>query len=408
MKLNKTITALALAMGVASVSQAQSVYITGSTAFRSQIYQALVDLHVVSVQPLNSNTRTYQGTVKALNDFTGAANLSAGNTVTALCSFNGSGAGVGVVSTALASPTYVTAATGAATTCAWGADVTFSDVDQLSTIFPAAGLNEISSTDGALCGYGSGCAVVCWCWAASTDCNKTITDITPLEMTDLFNAGSEAYSVMEGVPGAAGIVYATGRNNDSGTRITAELLAGWDPSVGITVWTINGDESTTFPAGQTFKIDTALDPALLFNGYTSGGNVASALNLAGAGKAVSYLGFSDAANLTGQAIPINFWGVNPLANVAVTAFVPNNAVSGAWNFGAIEAGQYPFWAYEHCYNSAHDAAASWVVATFMPDLINELQYEILHPAAGTVRAADVISNLKVHRTQDGGPILAGN
>ena len=373
MKLNKTVTALALAMGVASAAQAQSIYITGSTAFRSQIYQALTDLGLAKVASNGSNTETYQGTVNHINLYTGAANLSWNDAVIAYCSFNGSGAGVGVVSTALSSPTYLTVG-GAQTTCAWGADVTFSDVDQTSTIWTSANLGEINSAAPNTDSYGGGCAIVCWCWAASTDCNKTVTDITPGEMTDLFNNGFERYSIMEGVPGAAGFVWATGRNNDSGTRITAELLAGWDPTVGITVYTINGDESS-FTAGDVFAIDTVADPAAGFNGYTSGGNVASALNLANAGKAVGYLGFSDAASLSGNAIPINFWGVNPLANVAVTAFVPNNAVSGAWNFAAIEAGQYPFWSYEHCYNSAHDAAGSWVLATFMPDLINELQYK---------------------------------
>jgi hypothetical protein len=450
MKLNKTITALALAMGLASVSQADNaIYITGSTAFRAQIYQALTDLGVVQKQAPNSNTRYYSGTVKALNDDPGyGANLSAGSVVDAYCSFSGSGGGIySLVNSS--SPTYVDV-NGNNTTCAWGADVTFSDVDQTTVPYNLVpkhkALGEISSVDGGNSSYGSGCAVVCWCWAASVDCanlaiNTTgpITDLTPGEMSDLLKNGWEFQSIMTGnttapnnagaKPALNGDVYLTGRSYDSGTRITAELLTGWDPATAIgTVYTINGGDGTP-PGSGTFQVDnlTTQGPAG-YDGYTSGGNVVLALNEAGAGMAVSYVAFTDAeayganpypgtpaACLTGGAIPLNFWGVSPLT-VPVTSFVANDAVNGKWNFAAIESGQYPFWSYEHCYFSAHDkAAGNWVQFTFMPDLIAELQYEIVNPAlipggGGTKfqQAADLIKNLQVHRQGDGGPILQGN
>ena len=66
MKINKTITALGLALGIASVAEAQQVvYITGSTAFRAQVYNGLKDmgLTVQAGATSGNNNFNFVGTV---------------------------------------------------------------------------------------------------------------------------------------------------------------------------------------------------------------------------------------------------------------------------------------------------------------------------------------------------------
>jgi len=68
MKINKTISALAVAMGLVTGSQAaNTVFITGSTSFRAQVFQGLTDLGL-SVQggaTSGNNVFTFTGTVAA-------------------------------------------------------------------------------------------------------------------------------------------------------------------------------------------------------------------------------------------------------------------------------------------------------------------------------------------------------
>ncbi|MGP8236428.1 MAG: hypothetical protein ACLQVW_13580, partial [Limisphaerales bacterium] len=93
MKTIKTISALGLALGLAAAAEAQSIYLTGSTAFRSQVFSALGDMNLAIQQsePNNATRMTFTGTIADTKS--GALHLthgSVGSTVTVYCSWNGS------------------------------------------------------------------------------------------------------------------------------------------------------------------------------------------------------------------------------------------------------------------------------------------------------------------------------
>ncbi len=243
--------------------------------------------------------------------------------------------------------------------------------------------------------FGAGVAIVPFAWAVSVDGAAKINNITPYIANDIFVNGTEALSFFDGVAGDSGVdVYLTGRTNDSGTRISALVDVGFDPQQPIIQYSIGGTLGTPPTSGSWVSVGN--------NGYASGGNVVKALNVAGSGNAVGYVGMADAASLKGGAIPINYEGVSPFVG---SAWFGN---STPWNLAGIENGSYTFWSYEHLYESTKVGSTSFINANFGPDLINALEYEITHPAAGTVQSADLIKNMNVHRNADGADVLAGN
>jgi hypothetical protein len=395
MKINKTIGALGLALGVASVADAQqTIYITGSTAFRAQVYFGLRDmgLTVQSGATTGNNNFNFTGTVSASTIST-ITNGSAGQSVNVICAFTGSTEGLNAIINNN-SPVYTNIA-GSAFSYPNGADLAFCDVQEATTPYAGDPVNELSSTDGLASSFGAGVAVVPFTWAASADASGKINNVTPYIINDIFVNGIESLSFFDGVASDSAVnVYLTGRTNDSGTRISAQVDVGFDPSQPVIQYTVGGTLGAP-PASGTWQ-------SVGNNGYSSGGNVAKALDVVGAGDAIGYVAFSDAASLKNGALPITYQGVSPFIG---STWTPNVS---AWNLTGIENGSYTFWSYEHLYESTKVSGTSFINANFGPDLINALEYEIVNPASGVVQSADLIGHLNVHRNADGTDVLAGN
>lgn len=394
MKINKTIGVLGIALGVASVTEAQqTVYITGSTAFRAQVYFGLRDmgLTVQAGATTGNNNFNFTGTINNTTIGT-VTNGSSGQSVNIICAFTGSTEGLNALINNV-SPVY-TNTSGASFSYANGADLAFCDVQEASTVYAGDSINELSSVDGLASSFGAGVAVVPFTWAASADASGLIGNVTPSIVNDIFVNGIETLNFFNGVAAASTTnVYLTGRTNDSGTRITAQQTVGFDPAQPVIQYAVGGIV-TSVGTGAFQNVGN--------NGYSSGGNVAKALGVKGAGCAIGYVAFSDAASLANGALPVNFEGASPFVG---TTWTPN---STPWNFAGVENGAYDFWSYEHLYESTKVGSTSSINANFGPDLINALEYEITHPAVGAVQSADLIKNLNVHRNSDGTDVLAGN
>jgi hypothetical protein len=395
MKINKTISALGLALSVASVAEAQqqTIYITGSTAFRAQVYNGLRDmgLTVQASATTGNNNFDFTGTVN--NTLIGTiTNGSAGQSVNVICAFTGSTEGLNSIINDV-SPVY-TNTSGSAFSYPNGADLSFCDVQEATTVYAGKPVNELSSVDGLASSFGAGVAIVPFAWAASADASGQIDNVTPYIINDIFVNGIESLNFFNGVAAASATnVYLTGRTNDSGTRITAQVDVGFDPGQPVIQYAVGGIVTS---------VGTGTWQSVSNNGYSSGGNVAKALSVVGAGDAIGYVAWSDAASLSHSALPISYQGVSPFVGS------PWTANSTPWNLGGIENGSYTFWSYEHLYESTKVGSTSFINANFGPDLINALEYEILHPATGAVQTADLIKNLNVHRNADGTDVLAGN
>jgi hypothetical protein len=394
MKFNNTIGVLGLALGMASVSEAQqTVYITGSTAFRAQVYNGLKDMGLTVQAGATSGNNNFNFTGSVNNTTIGTiTNGSAGQSVQVICAFSGSTEGLNAIINDV-SPVY-TNISGSAFSYPNGADLAFCDVQESSTVYAGDPVNEVSSADGLASSFGAGVAIVPFCWAASADAAGKIANVTPYIINDIFVNGTEALSFFDGIAADSGVnVYLTGRTNDSGTRITAQVDVGFDPSQPVIQYAINGALGTPPASGTWQNVEN--------NGYASGGNVVKALSLTGSGDAISYAGMADAASLKNGAIPINYEGVSPFVGTLWTATTP-------WNLAGIENGSYTFWSYEHLYESTKVSGTSFISANFGPDLLNAVEYEIVNPQAGTIQSADLIKNMNVHRNADGGDVLAGN
>jgi hypothetical protein len=418
MKLNKTLSSLALVLGLTAAAQAQNVYITGSTAFRAQIFNALGDLGLTVQQSGTSGNNSFTftgtisdksvGTVLDLSQFPGFV----GSTVTVYANFSGSAEGVDDLITPK-SHTYLSVGpSGSGTFNSSQIDIAMSDVSQAST--PEANsadqLMEIqNATDGSKKPF-TGVAVQPFAFVVDGNASA-IQNITQENFKDLFLGTSDGQLPMSFFTGTnTNAVYAIGRYPLSGTRITAILDDQYGlPASKLTQWALSADGSTTPGLAST---DTASPPTagdqwldVTTNGYFSGGNLGSALEDASvnsAPAALGYVSWSDASKLKGTAGdgPINWNG----QKTWIGGVFPAASSGNTWNVGGVQNGSYTFWTYERMYISDSDQPPAFVGQTFAPGLIDALQYEITHPGLAS-QTAVLESQMSVYRSNDGSDVV---
>jgi hypothetical protein len=413
MKINKSISALAIALGLATGSQAaNTVFITGSTAFRAQVYEGLTDLGL-SVQggaTSGNNIFTFIGTVA--NNLPAPSNTvalaTAGDSgVTVFCSFTGSSEAINSLGNSV-SPVYTNyTGTPAGFTYANGGDLGFCDVAESSTPFPTAAVNEIVSGDGAASSYGAGVAIVPFTWATSADAGTRIKNVTPYIVNDAYANGTELLSFFTGTNADSGTtVFATGRTNDSGTRISALLDVGYNTENTVVQYAL-GSGGVCPGVGANTGTVAGTWQNVADNGYVSGGSVAKALDVTGTGDAIGYLGWPDANSLKNGALPITYEGANPTTVSPITTSTWTGGTT-LWNIAGVANGSYTYWSYEHLYESTKVTAGSFP-EEFGHDLVNALEYEILNPKAGQIQTALTIGEMNVNRAGgDGTDVLVGN
>lgn len=383
----KSLGALALLLGLATAANAQNktVYITGSTAFRAQIFNSLasdMSLTVCGPDTSGSNSFTFSGTIA---DPHGLGFHNTGTAVDVFCTFAGSGTGVQACQQNY-SLTFTNTAvngggvTGGSVLTEPGADIGMSDVLQADCPPPASGLPTLSQvvlsgTDPSGNAY-QGVAIQPFTWIA--DSQAVADGVNTMAENTIANAFGNGGSFLSYWTGTATTeVYLTGRNNDSGTRITALDDAGLNINNLITQNELDANGINWDNVGNS--------------GYSSGGSVVSAISTSTALPAIGYAGWSDCQKLANGAAPITFQGQNP------------GSVS-AWNFTGLEDGSYTFWTYEHMYLGTLSGTAfadGNAAADFPADLVLAIQYEITHTSPQT---ADVVNNMKVYRNGDGGPV----
>jgi hypothetical protein len=367
-----------VSLGLAALAQAQTttVYITGSTAFRGATHTAIS-------KRLSNVQYGYVG-----SSFTGASQAIfegdvANNHVIVKTSWSGSVGGIQTVSKGLAIPFLpdgtarsASPGTGSATaaTAANGdvaiPDVAMADNYQIATPFTTPTLT--STTVG----------VVEFKFVASADAPAGL-NMTPQLAQALFQNGSLPLSLFTGkATDETTKVFATGRDPDSGTRVTTFAESGvgvfaqvvqYQPAqdqngniTGQVAWPESVVNGITFPQGN--------------GGFSSGGTLANVLKLpttaAIGGFYVSYLSVGDAATaIGGGAKEMSYNGVLRGAD-------PTNTRNGF----------YTFWGYEQLMYKAALAGAKRTTADQIADQIR------------TVDSPVLLSTMRVSRTQDGGLI----
>lgn len=369
MKTRSTILCALIALGAFSRASADNVvYLTGSTAFRSTVYNAL-----------HNNSGTNSGGVFDAGTVTEAefgssasgANymLFHGNingTPTYIdCAWSGSEAGIASASAvtiqntdrngdpiALAgSPeTWVKAdgtipmtgvqganpSAGQLESTSHGADLAQADTSQAVSLTP-----RVANTSTDLKDYGTeGIVTFTWAKNVNTSPSQEWTDmknVTIPQLYELISAGYQPTVFFTGIANETNNnVYLIGRNKGSGTRANTLADTGYGTTSAVQQFSIG--EGIEDAATGTQVLDYEGN-----NGYESGGGVATALGIDGSCNttdpffgnsgyfAIGYLGCSDAL---AHGLTTNNW-------LTLDGVMESN--------GSIEEGQYSFWGHEHLY-----------------------------------------------------------
>ena len=428
MKINQILTGCIAALTLAGAAQAATnhIYLTGSTAFRAQTNAGLQTLYGAPVALDNAALGSANNVL-----FKKVNYPAVGDTTYVKCTWNGASAGVQSVAAGSSLPAstqikltyYSDAAVGTGSPSSLGSetavpDIALSDVYQGTTGFTGTGIRntgtinpatgavnhalDVTTTYEDLSAQDVLCGVVCFQFVGSTGFRGT--NMTPQLAQVLYPLGKQALSQFTGsAADATKLVFAIGRDPDSGTRATTFAESGVGVGAAVKQYSVTENSGTAQINSQVifpYQLVNGVSTGALGNGgYSSGGTlrgfltdtIPSAIYTAPAsgGSAgttgayyVSYLGNSDASVVTaGQ--------VAPRGNAVALKY---NGV--AYSAAAVQNGQYTFWGYEHIMYRA--AAVGTLAETVALDLQAQVLGTNLNPL--NVNLADMV----VGRSNDGG------
>lgn len=317
-------------------AQTVNIHIAGSTAFRANAFRAIRASFdggaPTTMNPANATTGTSTVT------FSGTmTSLFGSQTVNVFCAYDGSVRGLADLTGANVNFLQ----TSGTNTVSAKVDITFSDVDKAATLFPNTPTTETSI------------AILPFVWCKNYYAPSSVTNITGHQIRPLLDGGDLALSFLTGnTNDATNLMYITGRDLDSGSRVMNDTDTYYTGTP--VLWGFN----TSAPTNWAVMNQNLLGITYGF-GYSSGGNVATALtNQNAGGPCVSYLGLNDAltvattasTGVTNIANPgggcglisydgnMPFYGYTPSVTTTVPAFP---------DFTPIKQGQYSLWSYEN-------------------------------------------------------------
>ncbi|MEI6072151.1 MAG: hypothetical protein WCS31_10185 [Verrucomicrobiae bacterium] len=395
MKLKSILGGTALALAFLASAQADvTVNITGATAFRSATLASIKARYLAAGTPMfkfahdmaTAGGTTYTGATRAIfiGNFPGVT-----GTTTIRCCFTGSVEGIralipGVTDplpptyyqSSLLSGTTATAAgaelanqgeTGAA---ALGgiSDIAFSDVTKSSTPYSAASLQPATPAAG----------VILFTMIGNKGWPSSVTSITAQQFRAIFGKGYQPLSLLTGNATNTDLVFATGRNDGSGTRTTylaetgfgisntvqqfvantsnataltqiqlvpaggvnSPVLPGQSAKNASTVWGLDVDGNGGYNSGSTLKTDLGKTSTSVTVLDASGTDAFGApVNL----YLVTWLSLSDAAGArTNGATILGYEGV------ILSDYATSGTLSTA-DKAKITNGSYTAWGYENMY-----------------------------------------------------------
>jgi len=406
MKTSKFILASFLALAaVVDMASAQTVIrITGSTAYRSATYQAIQDtlnagftvgwtgtgtLSSAAEAIFHGSTKTTNISVTIKRGFSGSVggvfSLTKGNGIPDGTATPPISAGFLVDST----PTSVLPGT-ANVPATFEVPVAPAAADKAG--FPNVALSDSfqgSTPDTSPVLSDTQVGVVPFEWARNNGSPASITNITSLLAQALWINGSlPQFQFDNGA--AATPVFITGRNFDSGTRLDALDETGFGSTnqplqVDSTQTTADHIASGAWVSGTGGVVFFTPDS----NGFTSGGQVATALDATGSlgvigGYLVSYLGVADANTaVAGGATALSYNGV-------------------PFSVTAVQNGQYTFWSYEHFLKSPQLNA---LPAADLHNVVANALASTLTSDAAVSPAGILLSGMKVVRSAEGSPVF---
>ncbi len=331
MKLNKSLLAVALSLSMAGLSQATTVYMSGSTAARNVVYKALTNAGTVFQSQPISTLYKGSGAKASLMAFQGT--LVGGGAVTIKCFWSGSEGGIlDVVSNAVVTEAFIgdSALNGLENGSASPASVDNHGVD----IGMADNQQAYSRTKKPTLTTGTDVGVITFKWVRNPGLWLG-TNVTDSMIRQAF-AGACPRAVFSG--NAADIndyVYVSGRDNLSGTRANAFGNSGYGIFTFPYQIEINTNTGTMLQVGGEYAGDF---------GWSSGGTLAATLGAGTSDKA------DDFNSVTGYSV-IAYLGLSDAAT-AVAAGATELAYNGVpFSAAAVKEGTYTFWGNEWIYKA---------------------------------------------------------
>ncbi len=359
MNMKNALLATAFGLGLAATASAQTtvVHITGSTAFRSAVHNAIL-------AQMTGETYAYAPSPTTLNSASQSnffGTIAGHTNVLIKCSWSGSVTGIqslvapaSRVDSFLADSVHGSASGDnvAAGTANEEADIAMSDVFQGSTVF----------TDPVL--LDNTVAVAPFKILAGNGAPASLTNVTAYGLQSLYGAGKIPLALLTGQNADRGSkVYAMGRDNGSGTRLVTVADCGLGALSNVIQYTYASNTYTNAGNG----------------GYGSGGTIAAALGLTttqAGGYNIGYVGLSDAITALGL-------GAKELTYNGV-----------AESDTAVREGSYSLWGYEHLMTRDDISGVAADVATSLITAIS----------ANPGSAGVVLSTMGVSRVAEGTPI----
>ena len=337
MKINKAILAAVLGLGIASVSEAGTVYITGSSAARSTVQATLLTAGVV-FQATPAYTVYQGGTTPAGNggNYMGFVGLDLnGNPLTVQCHWTGSEQGVkdaalGQNNTFIAAGLLDGADHGTAVPASFDTaqvDLAMADNDQ-----------QFSRTKTPAVGAKAQVGVITFAWVR----NPGLWTGTNVSSSQIIQAltGYAPRSVFSGnTADVNDYVYVSGRDAFSGTRVNAYGDSGFG------ILTSPGQVEVNKTTGD-LQADTDFNgtPGVYQGdiGFSSGGTLAGSLGVSTVGKSdANALGGSGGYSVIGYLSRGD-------ADTAIAAGAKECSYNGvSFSRNAIIEGNYSFWGYEY-------------------------------------------------------------
>jgi hypothetical protein len=406
MKHTSLLMAALAAISIGSAS-AETIYITGSTAFRSSANAAIQTFATANGGSILAQDNATLGSAgNLLVNYTNASGTN-------LIDVHWSGSEAGIQS--VAGPAtgtnaakigfFATNATGtnssggnstsAQNTNSQVAQLSFSDTYQATSQFNGtllgvsyASLSGFDGADGIV-------GVVSFNWIGSK--NITATNITANFANQLLASGTVPLALLTGSSAdKTNGVYLVGRNIDSGTRLTTLAEAGFGTKS--TVYQYKYNSAASIQPYPIEVIDGISSSTLGNSGYSSGGTLAGLMtNVLAAGSSLATDTNGTTSAYTGSNFLVGYAGTSDANGQTANGLVKFSYDGVASSTNAIAQGQYTFWGYEHLYVSASASTAAKAVATGLGAGILATPTSSLTPNVN-------LNDLVVGRNGDGSPV----
>jgi len=411
MKNTKNILVAALAALSIGSASAETIYVTGSTAFRGSANAALSTMTGATVLAQDNATLGSAGNLNIRWVNGGVTNL-------VKVHWSGSEAGIQSILKPSATFNYLPdSASGTVSSSiandAHVGNIAFSDTYQSTSIF-----NGTKAGDGfnyPTIASDTQVGVVAFTWIASKGFPGN--NINAQIARNLLANGFCSVALFTGnTANANDVAYLLGRNRDSGTRLTTLAEVGFganSPVIQFAVAT-NGIPSTNSTAtlqGATTTNSLISYPAEFINGvgaaqnnsgYSSGGTLCGFMTNYYAPQPSFYVDGTVNSTPLGGVYTGNTYLIGYAGQADADAKVSTGLIELSYNGvapsqTAIEQGQYPFWGYEHCLKSP---TASATAGAFYTALCSK----ILSKTSSDLSPNVALGDMQVGRSTDGSVI----